>query len=41
MASEFIPFNRPHVTGKEQAYIGQALNSHILSGDGAFTRRCH
>lgn len=41
MASDFIPFNRPHVTGKEQAYIGQALNSHILSGDGAFTRRCH
>lgn len=41
MASEFIPFNRPHVTGKEQAYIAQALNSHYLSGDGAFTRRCH
>lgn len=41
MASEFIPFNRPHVTGKEQAYIEQALKSHILSGDGAFTRRCH
>lgn len=41
MASEFIPFNRPHVTGKEQAYIAQALNSHHLSGDGAFTRRCH
>lgn len=41
MASEFIPFNRPHVTGREQAYIAQALNSHYLSGDGAFTRRCH
>jgi dTDP-4-amino-4,6-dideoxygalactose transaminase len=41
MASEFIPFNRPYVTGKEQAYIEQALKSHHLSGDGSFTRRCH
>jgi dTDP-4-amino-4,6-dideoxygalactose transaminase len=41
MASEFIPFNRPYVTGKEQANIEEALRSHHLSGDGAFTRRCH
>ncbi|WBL76476.1 dTDP-4-amino-4,6-dideoxygalactose transaminase [Bradyrhizobium xenonodulans] len=41
MASEIIPFNRPHVTGGEQANIEQALKSHHLSGDGAFTRRCH
>ncbi|WP_441237384.1 dTDP-4-amino-4,6-dideoxygalactose transaminase [Bradyrhizobium sp. 930_D9_N1_4] len=41
MASEFIPFNRPYVTGKEQANIEQALKSHHLSGDGVFTRRCH
>jgi dTDP-4-amino-4,6-dideoxygalactose transaminase len=41
MAAEFIPFNRPYTTGKEQAYIEEALRSHHLSGDGAFTRRCH
>src|SRR4051794_20873124 len=41
MASELIPFNRPYVTGKEQANIELALKSHHLSGDGAFTRRCH
>lgn len=41
MASEFIPFNRPYVTGKEQANVEQALKSYHLSGDGAFTRRCH
>lgn len=41
MPSEFIPFNRPYVTGKEQANVEQALKSYHLSGDGAFTRRCH
>lgn len=41
MASEFILFNRPYTTGKEQANIEVALKNHHLSGDGAFTRRCH
>ncbi|GLR85448.1 dTDP-4-amino-4,6-dideoxygalactose transaminase [Bradyrhizobium iriomotense] len=41
MASDFIPYNRPYVTGKEQAYIEEALRNHHLSGDGPFTRRCH
>ncbi|WP_431204234.1 dTDP-4-amino-4,6-dideoxygalactose transaminase [Bradyrhizobium betae] len=41
MASEFIPFNRPYITGKEQANIELALKGHHLSGDGPFTRRCH
>lgn len=41
MASEFIPFNRPYVTGKEQANVERALKSYHLSGDGAFIRRCH
>lgn len=36
-----IPFNRPHLTGKEMRYIGEALASGRLSGDGSFTRRCH
>ncbi|MCK1393537.1 dTDP-4-amino-4,6-dideoxygalactose transaminase [Bradyrhizobium sp. 1] len=36
-----IPFNRPHVTGKEHAYIDEAVRNHQLSGDGPFTKRCH
>src|SRR4051812_4379370 len=36
-----IPFNRPHVTGKEHAYIDEAVGNHQLSGDGPFTKRCH
>jgi dTDP-4-amino-4,6-dideoxygalactose transaminase len=35
-----IWFNRPAVTGREQAYIAEALASGHLSGDGAFTARC-
>jgi dTDP-4-amino-4,6-dideoxygalactose transaminase len=38
---EPIPFNRPYATGKELGYVAEAQNSHHLSGDGAFTRRCH
>jgi dTDP-4-amino-4,6-dideoxygalactose transaminase len=34
-----IPFNRPYLTGGEDAYIAQALGSGHLSGDGAFTKR--
>lgn len=36
-----IPFNRPHMTGKELAYITEAHANGHLSGDGPFTRRCH
>lgn len=36
-----IPFNKPGVTGRELPYLQQALASGHLSGDGAFTRRCH
>ncbi len=36
-----IPFNRPAVVGREQEYMQQALQSGHLSGDGAFTARCH
>ena len=35
-----IPFNKPYVSGKESAYIAEALKSAHLSGNGAFTRRC-
>jgi dTDP-4-amino-4,6-dideoxygalactose transaminase len=36
-----IPFNRPHFTGKELAYIEQVFQSGETAGNFAFTRRCH
>ena len=36
-----IPFNRPAAVGPEMAYMQQALQAGHLSGDGAFTARCH
>jgi dTDP-4-amino-4,6-dideoxygalactose transaminase len=41
MTSDAIPFNRPYATGQELAYQGEALGNSHLSGDGAFTKRCH
>lgn len=35
-----IPFNKPHVTGRELGYIQRAIDSLHLSGDGDFTKRC-
>lgn len=36
-----IPFNYPHATGKEIAYIQEAIRNGHLSGNGPFTARCH
>lgn len=36
-----IPFNKPHMTGKELEYIAQAHASLHISGDGSFTKKCH
>lgn len=36
-----IPFNWPHMTGKELYYIAQAHFNGTLAGDGPFTKRCH
>jgi len=36
-----IPFNKPHLTGKETAYIEDAVRSGKISGDGMFTKKCH
>ncbi len=36
-----IPFNRPHMVGKELWYIAQAHQAGQLAGDGPFTKRCH
>jgi dTDP-4-amino-4,6-dideoxygalactose transaminase len=35
-----IPFNRPHLTGREYAYIREAVSAGQLAGNGAFTKRC-
>jgi len=35
-----IPFNRPHMVGKELWYIAQAHAAGQLAGDGPFTRKC-
>ncbi len=36
-----LPFNRPHMTGKELEYITEAKLGQMLAGDGPFTKRCH
>lgn len=36
-----IPFNKPHLTGKETHYIYEAVKSLHLSGNGVFTKKSH
>lgn len=36
-----IPFNKPHMTGKELIYIAEAHLNMMLAGDGPFTKKCH
>ena len=36
-----IPFNRPFFSGREFELIQEAIANWQLSGDGAFTRKCH
>ncbi len=38
---DFIPFNRPILVGNEMEYMRQAIESGHISGDGAFTKKCH
>ncbi len=35
-----IPFNKPHLTGKEAHYMYQAVADGKLSGNGAYTKKC-
>jgi len=35
-----IPFNKPHLTGKETQYIEQAVKSGKISGNGMYTKKC-
>lgn len=37
----YIPFNKPHMTGKELWYISEAHHAGKLAGDGKFTKMCH
>lgn len=39
--SNMIPFNWPHMTGKELYYIAESHFNGRLAGDGPFTKRCH
>ncbi len=41
MTIDRIPFNLPHMTGKELYYIAEAHFNGSLAGDGPFTKRCH
>lgn len=36
-----IPFNWPHMSGRELQYITEAHQNGSLAGDGPFTKRCH
>lgn len=35
-----IPFNKPPLTGNEEQYILESINSSKISGDGEFSKRC-
>lgn len=41
MSNQKIPFNWPHMTGKEIYYIAESHFNGALAGDGPFTKRCH
>lgn len=41
MSGDFVPFNRPSLTGAEFEYIREAIETMHISGDGAFTKRCN
>ena len=36
-----IPFNIPPYVGDELNYVKEAIESHKISGDGPFTKKCH
>ncbi|MDR3305711.1 MAG: dTDP-4-amino-4,6-dideoxygalactose transaminase [Clostridiales Family XIII bacterium] len=36
-----IPFNKAPYTGREPDFIREAMETHQLSGDGPFTKKCH
>ncbi len=36
-----IPFNKAYVSGQEYMYMADAVRAGHISGDGAFTQKCH
>lgn len=38
--NDTIGFCKPYLTGNEQRYIAEALQSALLAGDGSFSKRC-
>ncbi|CAG9169631.1 dTDP-4-amino-4,6-dideoxygalactose transaminase [Cupriavidus pampae] len=40
MKDKHIPFNIPHLTGDEFAYVAELANTRKLAGDGQFTKWC-
>jgi len=36
-----IQFNKPPLTGNEERYVLESINSSKISGDGVFTQKCH
>ncbi len=41
MSDYRIPFNKAALCGNEMAYMTQAVEGGHISGDGAFTKKCH
>ena len=42
MTTYTVPFNKPTLTGDEFAYISMAIKNEMhISGDGAYTKKCH
>ena len=41
VSHRYLPFNRPHLSGREFDYMRQAVENAQLAGDGPFTQRCH
>ena len=37
----FIPFNKPLLSGRELAYIKECVEQGHISGNGRFTKKCH
>ena len=40
MTEQKVPFTQVHLTGRERAFIDEAIANRKLSGDGEFARRC-
>lgn len=36
-----IPFNKPHLTGKDLDYIKEAVSREKISGNGYYTQKYH